>query len=344
MGGVPRLPPMLIATVDTGTTNTRVRVWRDNVCLVENATSVGVRDTAISGNNAKLKDCVAQLLLDAAGCAGVSLNGVDLILATGMITSNVGLLEIPHVECPAGASELSKAMREVHLPEVAPKPIWFIPGVKNIPPADPSKDFSAIDFMRGEEVEALALIDRLALKGPACLVLPGSHNKFIEIDDQARIRQCVTTLAGELVLAITCHTVLANTLGGALVDQLKPEWLDQGASLAKSQGLTRAAFSVRALGTMAGANQQECANFLLGAILASDLVTLQTMLHSDRLQDAPIIVAGSSPMATAMVLLARQEPEIKNRIQHVTAEKSRNIAGYGAILVAQRRGLIPAVM
>ncbi|MCL6470649.1 MAG: 2-dehydro-3-deoxygalactonokinase, partial [Ralstonia sp.] len=46
---------MNILTIDTGTTNTRVTVWRDDVALCQAARQVGVRDTAITGNRTTLQ-------------------------------------------------------------------------------------------------------------------------------------------------------------------------------------------------------------------------------------------------------------------------------------------------
>lgn len=45
---------MLIVTIDAGTTNTRVRVWKDSRVISDTSESVGVRDTAITGNRNKL--------------------------------------------------------------------------------------------------------------------------------------------------------------------------------------------------------------------------------------------------------------------------------------------------
>lgn len=40
---------MIIITIDTGTTNTRVCAWQDGALLAEAARAAGVRDTAITG-------------------------------------------------------------------------------------------------------------------------------------------------------------------------------------------------------------------------------------------------------------------------------------------------------
>ncbi|MBO1928669.1 hypothetical protein J4731_02405 [Providencia rettgeri] len=37
---------MLIVTIDTGTTNTRVRAWKNNTVVREQSVEVGIRDCA----------------------------------------------------------------------------------------------------------------------------------------------------------------------------------------------------------------------------------------------------------------------------------------------------------
>lgn len=86
-------------------------------------------------------------------------------MASGMITADVGLVEVPHVTAPAGLEELSASLAPVLVPDVCPLPIHFIPGVKNRVSGVSLETFEAMDIMRGEEVEACALIDRLGVRG-----------------------------------------------------------------------------------------------------------------------------------------------------------------------------------
>lgn len=62
---------------------------------------------------------------------GLGAGDVKKCVAYGMITSDMGLLEIPHVPAPASVGDLRDAMRTQTFPEIAPFPIHFIPGVRN---------------------------------------------------------------------------------------------------------------------------------------------------------------------------------------------------------------------
>ena len=93
-------------TIDTGTTNTRVFLFNENNEPVSSAKSeIGVRITAIDGNNDRLKAAIKGCLEDVLKQAGVTYENVKRVVASGMITSNVGLTEIPHVVAPASAED-----------------------------------------------------------------------------------------------------------------------------------------------------------------------------------------------------------------------------------------------
>ena len=119
-------------TIDTGTTNTRVYLFNEKYEAVASAKSeIGVRITAIDGNNNRLKAAIKGCLEDVLKQADITYDDVKQVAASGMITSNVGLTEIPHVVAPASAEDLAKAAKSVLIEDVCPLPILFIPGVKN---------------------------------------------------------------------------------------------------------------------------------------------------------------------------------------------------------------------
>lgn len=295
---------MGIMTIDTGTTNTRVKVWYQDKVVASSLVEVGVRDTAITGSKVKLQQGVKEALEMARVQAGMDWADIGLILASGMITSNVGLYEIPHVFAPAGIGELAQAMLAVTIPEVCEKPIWFIPGVKNNITQVHLDNCEAMDIMRGEEVETFGLIHQLGLKGPAVFVLPGSHTKFIKIDGQNRIVASTTTLAGELLGVITNNTILANALGSSFPEKLEDVFLLEGASYVERLGLNRVCFMVRLLDQFTGYSRNEKANFLLGAVLGTDLLSLKYSKALEIHRDLPVVIAGKKILKEAFALLS----------------------------------------
>src|SRR5262249_43085685 len=77
-----------------------------------------------------------------------------VIVAAGMLSSEVGLVAVPHVPAPAGLEELARASGFVSLPEVDDRPILVVPGVRTPAGEGPDGWFEA-DVMRGEECETL---------------------------------------------------------------------------------------------------------------------------------------------------------------------------------------------
>ncbi len=333
---------MNILTIDSGTTNTRITLWRDGQVISVAAAQVGVRDSAISGSRTALANAVRDTIAQALAHAGVDAQGVGLVLASGMITSNLGLHELAHVRAPAGLAELADGMVSVDMQAIFSQPIWFVPGVRNNVDNIGLHNCEAMDVMRGEEVEAMGLIERLSIQGPAMLILPGSHSKFVCIDEQNRITGCVTTLSGELLQVITHNTLLADSLERDFATDIQPEMLLAGAALAKRIGLGRACFNVRILDQFTIYQRNDRANFLLGAVLGADLLTLK---NSSAIQMRPgiaVIIAGKPILKQALALLVENDEYFSGTVTLVSDELQPQLAGIGAIAVARALGLAAA--
>ena len=161
-------------TIDGGTTNTRVNLVKDRQIIdtrkIARGAKAGIDDK--DGLKIALKDAIRDLLdsnsidgtpieciegsncatADGAKKAGIRESDVIRILASGMITSEFGLYELPHLTAPAGIKELHDSMAEVSFPEISPIPFVFIRGIKVN--SDKLCDF---DMMRGEETELVGI-------------------------------------------------------------------------------------------------------------------------------------------------------------------------------------------
>ena len=118
-------------------------------------------------------------------------------VAYGMITSDMGLLEIPHVPAPARPPICATRCARRRFPEIAPFPIHFIPGVRNFAGPVDLDNFGMMDMMRGEETEAVGLFKLLESETSAMFILPGSHNKFVAMSAEGKILGCMTSISGE---------------------------------------------------------------------------------------------------------------------------------------------------
>lgn len=331
---------MNILTIDTGTTNSRCYLWREGALLGQAGVEVGVRDSAISGSKDALKHAVRDIIKLALAQAGLEPGDVGLVLASGMITSNLGLVEVPHLVAPVGLDELARGMVRMEMPEVFAQPIWFIPGVRNQSHKVTLLNHEAMDMMRGEETETIGLLQRLELSGHALLVLPGSHTKLVSVDQAQRITGCATTLSGELLQAITQHTLISQALGAEFARELRPEMLLAGAASAQRTGLARACFSVRTLAQFTDLQHDDRASFLLGAVLSDDVLALKNSSAIQMRPDTTIVICGKPMLRDALALLIAENGFFYGRRIVATDAQQAGLSGVGAIAVAAARGLL----
>jgi len=293
-------PPRRAIALDGGTTNTRARLVRDGEIVATARREVGVRDTVLSdrASAGRLFDAVRETIVEVAG--GDISDDADLIVAAGMLTSEVGLVTVPHALAPAGLSELAHAVVVRTIPEIGPWPIHFVPGIRT--PAEAGPDgWMRADLMRGEECEtlgALSQLSRLGLRdaGPEerAFVWPGSHTKLVEVDHLGRITRSQTSLAGEFLQAIARHTLIAASLPSRFPESLDIDAAEAGARAVDDQGLERAAFLVRIAALEGVMDVDQRASFWVGAVVADDIsrLTRHPILASSR----PVWVGGRQPL------------------------------------------------
>lgn len=325
-------------TLDGGTTNTRARLLCGERVVATVRRAIGVRDHVLGSPGpslaASVRDCLLELRNAGSG-------PIDRIVAAGMLASEVGLTAVPHVVAPAGLDELAQGVVARRIPEITTEPLEFVPGVRTPPSAGPD-GWMAADVMRGEECETLGAW--LALGGsagsppagqhaPGYLFLwPGSHTKLVRVDPSGRIMSSYTTLAGELMMAVARHTLLAASLPENWTDAPDPSAVAAGVRAVSEGGLGRAAFLVRIAaltGTLAPA---ERAAFWLGAVTADDAGHLAACRLIE--PDMPIWVGGRQPQRAlyAAALAAR----LSNPVQALGDELAEAASARGALAVALR--------
>ncbi len=329
-----------IITIDGGTTNTRCLLFDpQGKKAAEAKRRIGVRDAAVSGSAQKLKQALKECLETLLRTEGIGYERIRVIIASGMITSDAGLAEIPHLSAPAGLEDLVRGTAAVKMREICPVPIYFVPGVKNGMKDVNLDNYASMDMMRGEEVECLAVVDRYFRGRPMLLILPGSHNKFAAIDGQGKIAGCLTTISGELLAAITNDTILAKSVAHRFAEEesYDREWMLAGYREACKTGLGRACFSGRILSLFVEKDPRKIANYLLGAVLQGDM---DALWHSKAVpceKDTDIVICGENPLRQAMIDLLEYEGGFVN-IRCFVPEEGIPASAAGAYLVAKRIG------
>jgi len=208
---------MYFAVIDCGTTNTRIYLLDENYKIIKKGTKkIGVRDTALHGSNKVLKLGLKQLMLETVHSSGLQVKDIKFAITFGMITSEIGLMEIPHQWVPAGVDLLASNIKEVNDQHIFPVdiPLLFIPGVKNRFEKDAThEDIRKIDFMRGEETQVAGLLHTYPnLKLPLMMVILSSHTKYVYINPQKQIAASLTNLSGQVYNAIKKETSIGKSL------------------------------------------------------------------------------------------------------------------------------------
>jgi 2-dehydro-3-deoxygalactonokinase len=294
----------LIVTVDSGTTSTRAWVMEHGEVKASSGTRGGARDVARTRDRTELLRRIRKLADGALATAGSTWEAVEAVVAFGMITSELGLEEVPHLEAPVSCRMLAEAMHERRYGDALPGPVFLVPGVRS-----DGEELELSDVMRGEETEVAGLLALGEPEPPFLYISTGSHTKFVDVDRESRIDWSLTTLSGELLLALQRETILADLIDlEASVTDLAA--LEDGARFAERVGLTRALFGARLLNRMRGLSTASCSDFLHGAVAGVDLLSLRRAADARGGVPDRVAIGGKGTLRKAYRHLLEQQPEV----------------------------------
>lgn len=332
---------MNVLTIDTGTSNSRVCLWDANRCIGQGSAPVGVRSTVQTGDNLALKRGLTQLCHQVLHEAGLPVDADVVVIAAGMITSNLGLIELPHLSAPVSLDALAAGMTCQHIPDFLTQPVWFIPGVKNTPLSFDLAHIDAMDMMRGEETETAGLLKLAKSMVDTLVILPGSHTKMVRIDSLGQISACLTTLSGELLDVISKDTLVADALDHRFCDDIDEAMLLHGAALCRQVGLSRVCFAIRIMAMFADLSRNQRANVLLGAILYTDLQAIKHSTSLGMLENTSMIIYGKPALQRGLALLIGADDDFRGEV-FMPEFMTSSLSGLGALALAHRRGIVPS--
>jgi len=339
------------ATIDCGTTNSRVYVLDERLRVAaKGAKKVGVRDTAITGSRRALREGLKELFEETVREAGLRVQDLACAVTSGMITSEIGLLEIPHLWAPAGIDDLAAHVTPVRDPEVFPVDVElvFIRGLKNAYPADASyRAIRRIDFMRGEETQIMGL---LALPGtpapPLTAVVLSSHTKYIAVTADRKIAGSLTTLSGQVFEAIRHGTSIGKSIEApeAEPDNLDTEVMDTAYDAVAHAGFLRTLIMPRFMEVLLGVPAPARRLFLDAAIAAEDLRVLRDFPLLGFSSDTPFVLVGHATRCRIFRYLLTRYVGLTRDISEVSeAEEVDRLSILGAAAIARRAGYLEGV-
>ncbi len=232
--------------IDWGTTNRRGYVVDGGAVQREHEDGLGILEVAASGIG--FETALAELK------ATLGFDG--LVLMAGMVGSNRGWVEAPYVRCPAALDDLA-----ANLVWIEPRRVAIVPGLSHLDPP-------LADVMRGEEVQILGAVGDGSLPPRALVCHPGTHNKWIEVED-GRIAAFRTVMTGELFNLLRRHSILSDQLDGeAAPGAAFRAGVDHGLAHAD---LTAELFQVRARRLLGQATSDDDASYVSGLLIGNDL-------------------------------------------------------------------------
>lgn len=274
-------------TVDMGTTNTRISVVDEGKILRTIKYRAGIRDAK---NNSSI---ISETLKTGIGEIQKEYPHIECVISCGMITSELGLCNLPHLCVPCGIDELAKGIHITAFPEICELPFAFITGVKS-----QGKSFEDTDVMRGEETELLGLSQEIE---PDCLyVLPGSHSKLIYTDNLGRISRFSTELTGELMSAVSANTILNQSINLATDLETDYDFLKKGYLYAKEHGLNAAFFKVRILANFFSGTKDQLCSFFKGVVLCDEI---ENIINS---KAKKVVIGGKAQLRDPMCYLIKE--------------------------------------
>lgn len=256
--------------IDGGTTNTRFTLTDLNQVIARTECRVGAVNADGPASNEALKQAVKNKIKELKEQNNCKIND---IYASGMITSNVGLFELAHIEAPVTLKNLSKGIRSIRMPEICKEAVFhFIPGIRFN-----NQPFIGTDMLRGEETEIFGAVNQEEDKSIFFLHF-GSHNKLMYYNHKA-IQNCVTTIGGELLWAILNHTILKSSsanLGEPFI--LEEEYVKLGFNETRKSHLSRSIFQGRIHQVVDGNSREQILSYSYGAVMGTDMEAFMPLL------------------------------------------------------------------
>ena len=341
---------MYLSTIDCGTTNSRVYVVNEHGDILGKATKkVGVRDTAIHGSNEVLKQELKETLFDALSHAALRLEDIRFLISSGMITSEIGLLEIPHVWAPASVDKLAKNIKTVQDLSIFPLdiPIHFIRGIKNKydPQKTQMKDVGMLDFMRGEESQIAGIFALHDFQLPFTVVVLSSHTKFIPIDGEKNILGSLTTISGQVYEAIIKETFIGKSIRGddgfEDEDYFDDDIVEAAYRWNQNSGFLRSLLMPRFLDVLLKTKWYERKLFVEAVIAAEDMKALDQFEALNFPVKTNFILVGSKRRCSIYEYMLKKKKRVARDIMKITDVGEIDFLSIkGVLYLAEKAGLL----
>ena len=293
---------------DSGTTNTRAYLIKDAKILDMVKSSVGSKDSSITGSNTVLLKGLKRLFEELLNKNGIDESQISDIYASGMVTSPFGIKEVPHISTPVSRKKLSDSTYVHYEQYFFKREIKLIRGVKTV-----SDDFNAnpytiadINNMRGEEIEVFGVILNLPPEWQnenIAIFLPGSHTHVAHIKN-SELLDIWSTFSGELFHALSTGTILSNSV---LADSgvIDPQMALLGLSNLHEYGFNRALYICHAMKIFDAADNLQRKSYIEGVIVGGIVFGFENIVEQRWKSVQRIVLAGRNSLTSIYEILLK---------------------------------------
>ncbi len=213
-------------------------------------------------------------------------------LACGMVGSSHGWQEAPYLPCPVDLAQLAAGYAVVPASNLR-----IVPGLLY----DPEQ--GAPDVMRGEETQiAGAVLSHPELARASCLVLPGTHSKWVHVR-YAQVREFSTHMTGELFALLRQYSVLGRSMGETRTPADLQAFAD-GVDAAREGGersLAQQLFSIRSMVLTDKLRAIVSADYLSGLLIGHEVRAGLAWRDTAKLAALPLVLVGEPDLCQLYV-------------------------------------------
>ncbi|MEM9143210.1 MAG: 2-dehydro-3-deoxygalactonokinase [Bacteroidota bacterium] len=179
------------------------------------------------------------------------------VVASGMGSSNIGLCELPYARFPLDQNGSTLVTKSI--PIVRDQNLLLISGIQD-----------GSGMMRGEETQAIGLVEYISSHSDGWLLLPGTHSKHMAYGNGI-FHKFGNYMTGELFQVLGRQSILATSVEDTVWDtQVKHAFLE-GFTLGSASGIGKNLLRVRTRDVVGQKNKKDNYFFLSGLLIGDEL-------------------------------------------------------------------------
>jgi len=203
--------------LDCGTTNTECFiVENDGTLIADGLFHFGVKDNGLKDDRVDYKAALRNVVFDTLASKGLKLSDIKGVTGFGMISSDLGLKNIPHSVAPITLQEQQAGVIDYDEDIFGSGiPFNIIRGVRN-PLADDSfqsiDNIYSCDFMRGEEPQVVGVMSKYNPEEDFNVITFSSHLKIMNISRDHKLNNILTTMSGQIYDYLINSSIIAKSV------------------------------------------------------------------------------------------------------------------------------------